>query len=108
MPSISPDDRAARVLVAPGVPQAFAKLHSRAWGVAMGLCGGLTLLLATWALVLRGGEHVGAHLRLLAIFFPGYSVTIGGGLIGFVYAFVLGYGLGRLIGTVYSRLLPDV
>jgi hypothetical protein len=101
-------ERANRVLVTPGVQQAFAQLHGRAWGVAMGLCGGLALLLATWALVLRGGEHVGAHLRLLAMFFPGYSVTIGGGLIGFVYMFVLGYGLGRLIGTVYTRLLPEM
>ena len=108
MPSESSHERASLVLAAPGVQQAFARLHGRAWGIALGLCGGLGLLLATWALVLRGGEHVGAHLRLLSIFFPGYSVTIGGGLIGFAYAFVLGYGTGRLIGTVYTHLLPDV
>ena len=28
-----------------------------------------------------------------------------GSVIGFVYAFVGGYGLGRLVGTVYNYLL---
>jgi hypothetical protein len=46
---------------------------------------------------------VGQHLGLLANYFPGYSVTFLGSLVGFVYAFVLGYGLGRLIAAVYDR-----
>jgi hypothetical protein len=41
---------------------------------------------------------------LLALYFPGYSVTFLGSLIGFVYAFVLGYGVGRVIATVYNRM----
>ena len=85
----------------------FAHLHGRAWGIAFGLLGGFGLLIATWTLVFIGGDPVGPHLALLANFFPGYSVTIGGGLIGFVYAFVTGYALGRLVGTVYNRLLPE-
>jgi hypothetical protein len=88
------------------VHQAFARLNGRAWGVAFALLGGLGLLIPTWVLVLEGGPQVGPHLALLAVFFPGYSVTLVGGLIGFVYGFVVGYALGRLIGTIYNKLLP--
>lgn len=70
----------------------------------MGLLLGGGLFLATNFLVLKGGADVGRHLRLLSVFFPGYSVTFAGSLIGFVYAFVLGYALGRVIGSVYNRL----
>lgn len=80
----------------------IARLHARAWGVATGLLFALGLWSATIMLVLRGGQQVGEHLGLLSVFFPGYSVTIGGAFIGFVYAFVVGYALGRTIGTVYN------
>ena len=85
--------------------QAIARLNARAWGIAFGLLLGTGLFLATNILVLRGGEEVGPHLGLLGIYFPGYSVTLVGSLIGFVYAFVLGYGLGRLVGTIYNRMI---
>jgi hypothetical protein len=88
------------------VGQAFATLNARAWGLSFGLTAGLGLLAATWILVFRGGNPVGPHLGLLGHYFPGYSVTILGGLIGFVYAFVVGYAFGRLIGMVYNRLVP--
>lgn len=88
------------------VQQAFARLNGRAWGIAFALLGGLGILIPTWVLVLEGGERVGPHLALLAVFFPGYSVTFAGGFIGFVYGFVVGYALGRLIGVIYNKLLP--
>ncbi len=84
----------------------FARLNARAWGIAFALLCGIGLLAATWLLVLQGGAVVGPHLALLGNFFPGYSVSFTGGLIGFVYAFVIGYGLGRLIGTLYNKMLP--
>jgi riboflavin transporter FmnP len=98
--------RTTQALETAGVTRSFARLHGRAWGIAMGLLAGLGLLVATWTLVFIGGQNVGSHLGLLSNFFPGYSVTIHGGLIGFVYAFVTGYAFGRLIGSVYERLLP--
>ena len=84
---------------------AVRRLNARAWGISVGLVLGLGLLFATNFLVLRGGQNVGAHLRLLSVYFPGYTVTFVGSLIGFVYAFVLGYGLGRLMGFVYDKLV---
>jgi hypothetical protein len=80
------------------------RLNARAWGIAFGLILGATLFLATNILVLKGGPDAGQHLRLIRVFFPGYTVSFLGSLVGFVYAFVLGYALGRLIGAVYNRL----
>jgi hypothetical protein len=80
------------------------KLNARAWGIALGLLLGLGLALATFVLVFRGGESVGPHLSLLALFLPGYSVSIAGAFIGFAYLFVIGYAIGRLIGSVYNKL----
>jgi hypothetical protein len=83
---------------------AVLRLNERAWGISTGLLLGFGLFIATNVLVLRGGPNVGQHLALLAIYFPGYRVTFWGSVVGFVYAFVVGYALGRLIGIVYNRL----
>lgn len=78
------------------------RLNSKAWGVATGLLAGLSLFIATIALVVKGGPVVGPHLGLLSQYLPGYSVTTLGAFVGFVYLFVFGYALGRLIGYVYN------
>jgi hypothetical protein len=80
-------------------------INEQGWGIAIGLVFGLGLFVATNALVVRGGEPVGRHLSLLAAYLPGYTVTLFGSLLGFVYAFVLGYGVGRTIATVYNYLV---
>jgi hypothetical protein len=85
--------------------RAMLRMNEQGWGIAMGLLLGLGLFVATNVLVLRGGEHVGAHLGLLHVYFPGYRVSFLGSLIGFVYAFVVGYGIGRTIGALYNRLV---
>lgn len=84
------------------VKRTILRINARAWGMAMGLLLALGLFLATNVLVLKGGPNVGQHLQLLGVFFPGYSVTFVGSLIGSIYCFVLGYGLGRVIGTIYN------
>ncbi|HEY5547607.1 MAG TPA: hypothetical protein VIK50_16245 [Gemmatimonadaceae bacterium] len=86
------------------VQASLMRLNARAWGIATGLLLGGGLFLATIFLVIRGGPMVGQHLSMLRAFFPGYSVTWLGAFVGFVYAFVIGYGLGRIIGSVYNRL----
>jgi len=89
----------------PELGHAIAKLNARAWGITVGLLLGGGLFLATMILVVRGGPNPGPHLSLLRIYFPGYRVTMLGAFVGFMYAFVLGYALGRLIGTVYNKLV---
>jgi len=89
---------------AEAVHRALRRLNARAWGVSLGLLFGLGLMSATLFLVIKGGPNVGQHLALLGTYFPGYRVSVAGAFIGFVYAFVLGYAVGRLIGVVYNRL----
>lgn len=81
----------------------IVRLRGHAWGVSLGLLLGIGLLLATLVLVLMGGEDVGPHLRLLGQYFPGYSVSALGSLIGLGYGFLVGYAAGRLICAVYNR-----
>jgi hypothetical protein len=80
------------------------RVNSRAWGVSVGTILGLWLFVATNVLVLKGGEVVGPHLGQLGLILPGYRVTVAGSFIGFVYLFVIGYGLGRLISTIYNSI----
>jgi hypothetical protein len=80
------------------------KLNARAWGIALGLLFGAGLFLATILLVARGGRRIGPHLNLLRMFLPGYRVSVGGAFIGFAYLFVIGYAIGRLIGSVYNAM----
>jgi hypothetical protein len=80
------------------------RINEQGWGIAIGMALGLGLFIATNFLIIRGGDSVGQHLSLLGVYFPGYRVTFLGSLIGFVYAFVLGYGIGRTIAVVYNKL----
>jgi len=90
---------------AEAIQAAIQRLNERAWGISFGLVLGLGLLGATLFLVIKGGPSVGQHLNLLGNYLPGYRVTALGGFVGFIYAFVIGYGLGRMVGTVYNRLV---
>jgi hypothetical protein len=81
------------------------KLNARAWGIAVGLLFGLAIFVATAFLLIKGGLNVGAHLGLLGEYLPGYRVTWPGAFVGFVYLFVIGYAVGRIIGGVYNALV---
>lgn len=76
-------------------------------GIVAGLLIGLVFMLATLWLVIKGGEVVGPHLGLLDQYFWGYSVTVGGSLIGFVYGFVVGFAIGYFVSWSYN-LLADL
>ena len=84
---------------------ALVRLNARAWGIAVGLLLGGGLFVATIVLVIKGGENMGQHLQLLRVFLPGYSVSVLGSLVGFIYLFVLGYILGRFVGVVYNKMV---
>ena len=87
------------------VQQAFQRVREQGWGLAIGFLAALGLFLATVILVVKGGPNPGPHLGLLGIYLPGYSVTWPGAFIGAAYAFFIGYGVGRTIGTVYNKLV---
>lgn len=87
--------------------QVVARTSEQGWGIAIGTIFGLGLLLATVVLVARGGSNVGSHLSMLSVYFPGYRVSWLGGIVGFVYAFVVGYAVGRTVATLYNKLSPQ-
>jgi hypothetical protein len=79
-------------------------LNGKLLGVVLGFLFGAGLFLATNFLVIKGGRHVGAHLGLLANFFPGYRVTFFGSIIGFFYMFIVGLIVGVVMGAVYNKI----
>lgn len=93
-----PDPAAGPDLVLVRLLRLNATLH----GLVAGLGAGLVLFLATNWLVVKGGPVVGPHLALLAQFFPGYRVTFAGSLVGFAYAFGVGFAAGWGLAHVYN------
>ena len=86
------------------IAKAVVGLNAKLLGIVFGMLLGMGLFLATIFLVLKGGPNVGQHLSLLSQFFPGYSVTFVGSLIGFCYAFVAGFAAGAVLGAVYNKV----
>ena len=85
------------------IQKAVVFLNAKLLGIVIGIFMGTGLFLATNFLVLKGGPNVGAHLSLLSVFFPGYRVTFFGSIIGFCYAFAVGFISGVILGAVYNK-----
>ena len=69
---------------------AFAPLHKRAFGVAVGLATGLLIFLTTVIYLVRSPKP-GFSLGLLHYYFAGYSVTWPGAFVGFAWGFGVGF-----------------
>ena len=80
------------------------RLNDTILAVVLGLMTGLLVFLATNWLVIKGGSPVGPHLALLSEFFPGYSVSFLGSLVGLAYGAALGAAAGWSMAWVYNRL----
>jgi hypothetical protein len=85
--------------------RAVARIQAAVLALVFGAIGGLALFLMTVWLILKGGQEVGPHLGLLGNFFPGYSVTWVGSLIGFFWGSLTGALIGWAIGKVYNRIV---
>lgn len=75
----------------------FARMDVVALAVAMGSLFAIGIFLLTVTLLLKGappGQHVGPHLGLLGVYFPGYGVSWGGSAIGALYGAIIGAGIG--------------
>ena len=70
---------------------AFARIDKLAFATAVGTICGLLVLGATLWIISRGGDVLNSHLRLLAQYFIGYTVTVKGGFIAFGYSFFWGF-----------------
>jgi len=84
---------------------AFAPLHKRGLGAALGAVMGLGLWLVTLILVLKGGYPIGPTLSLLHNYFPGYTVTFVGSFVGLLWGFVAGFVLGGFFALLHNFLV---
>ncbi len=81
--------------IPPALAMAFAPLHKRAFGFAIGIALGLTIFVATVIVLLRGPTaDPQVNLGLLRQYFVGYSVTWSGALVGFAWGIVAGFVAG--------------
>jgi protoporphyrinogen oxidase len=102
------EDRTVRDV--PLVPEkilirAFARMDKLAFAVAIGTICGLLVLSATLWIISRGGDVLNSHLRLLAQYFIGYTVTVKGGFIAFGYSFFWGFLFGWLFAYLRNLFL---
>jgi hypothetical protein len=95
--AISPEERII-------IDRTVAKLRSGILSFVFAMVGGIGLFGATAFLVIRGGSNVGQHLGLLSQYYPGYSVTWTGALLGLVYGALTGGVMGWAIASIYNRL----
>jgi hypothetical protein len=85
--------------------RAVLRLNANILGIVLGILTGLGIFIATNFLILKGGEVVGPHLGLLRAFFPFYSVTFVGSVLGFVYGLICGYLAGFIIASIYNLVV---
>jgi len=86
------------------VARAIARLRAGIVAVVTGMVGGFGLFAATIWLVIQGGPNVGRNLGLLRAYYPGYSVTWAGSLVGFFYGALTGAVLGWCVAWLYNVL----
>jgi hypothetical protein len=86
------------------VTRTIARLRAGIVAVVSGMVAGFGLFTATLWLVIKGGENVGQNLSLLRSYYPGYSVTWGGSLLGFFYGALTGAVLGWCVAWFYNLL----
>jgi len=92
---------------------AAIRFNATMLGLTGGTIAAVVIWFATHASIVKWGAEAGNFLGLLAVFFPGYSVTPGGAWIGAFWAFLyaglfswLSYRLyGRVLGTRISEIL---
>jgi len=83
---------------------AVARLRAGIMALVFAVFGGVGLFVATAWLLVRGGPNVGQHLGLLSNYFPGYSVSWQGSVLGLVYGALTGGVLGASLAWIYNRL----
>jgi len=89
----------------PALEEYFPRIDRVALAGATGAAGGLALFLATMLLVLKGGPVVGPTLGLLGQYFPGYTVSLSGALLGLLYGFLAAGALGWTFALLRNTVL---
>jgi hypothetical protein len=85
--------------------KAAIRFNSLMLGLTGGTLAAVLVYLATLASVAKWGADSGNYLGLLAVFFPGYSVSGGGAWIGAFWAFIYVGVISALSYRVYGKAL---
>jgi len=75
----------------PAVRLAFAPLHKRAFGLAIGTASAVAIAGATLIYLVRGEGNRGPGLWLLQNYLAGYSVSLIGALVGGAWGLFIGF-----------------
>jgi hypothetical protein len=86
------------------VARTIARLRQGIVALVTAMVAGFALFAATLWLVIKGGPDVGQHLVLLSAYYPGYSVTWAGSLVGLAYGALTGAVLGWCVAWLYNVL----
>jgi len=86
------------------IEAAIARMRAGIMAIVFAMVGGMGLFLATAWLLVRGGWNVGQTLGLLGHYFPGYTVTWAGSLVGLAYGAVVGAIVGGSVAWIYNRV----
>jgi len=82
---------------------AFAPLHKRAFGIAIGVVSGLLLFIVTAYQVLVPPDAGGT--ALLAQYFQGYTVSWTGAFVGLLWGFGVGFVMGWFVAFVRNLVI---
>ncbi|MCI0537314.1 MAG: hypothetical protein L0Z50_19030 [Verrucomicrobiales bacterium] len=83
----------------------FGRAHVWAAAIAGGVVAACAMFLATAVLLIQGappGVEIGPNLAALRLFWPGYSVTWAGSVIGALYAGAVGAALGFIVALFWN------
>jgi hypothetical protein len=86
------------------IHRTIARIRAGIAAVVSGMIGGFVLFAATIWLLIKGGPNVGQNLGLLQAYYPGYSVTWTGSLVGLFYGAVTGAMIGWCVAWLYNVL----
>jgi hypothetical protein len=86
------------------VARTIARLREGIVAIVSAVLAGFALFAATLWLVIKGGPDVGQHLGLLRAYYPGYSVTWTGSLVGLVYGALTGAVVGWSVASLYNTI----
>ncbi|MDY7094240.1 MAG: hypothetical protein SX243_14815 [Acidobacteriota bacterium] len=86
------------------VTRSIARLRAGIVAIVTAMVVGFGLFAATLWLVIKGGPNVGQNLSLLRAYYPGYTVSWLGSLVGFAYGALTGGVLGWSVAWLYNVL----
>lgn len=78
------------------------KLSIKAFALTCGILWGLAILLITWWMLLMGAQ--GGLISDLSSFYPGYSYSWGGAVVGLIWGFVEGFIVGAIFAWLYNKM----